>query len=135
MPGVATSAMAENQTKTDSIGLQLKVECWYEQQELPEAWSSSPFPLQLKHNPVTFHMCHISDHKNCRQKNPGKQRSDRLMCLDKAVVGQRGGGVPTIEHENCTKNVQLLTAKTFTQERELSFATNESNLNFRMCHI
>ena len=37
MPGVATSAMAENHTNTDSIGLQLQVACWYEQEELPEA--------------------------------------------------------------------------------------------------
>ena len=37
MPGVATSAMAENHTKTDSIVLQLQVVCWYEQEELPEA--------------------------------------------------------------------------------------------------
>jgi len=37
MLAVATSAMAENHTKTDSIGLQLQVECWYEQEELPEA--------------------------------------------------------------------------------------------------
>ena len=37
VPGVAKSAMAENHTKTDSIGLQLQVECWYEQEELPEA--------------------------------------------------------------------------------------------------
>ena len=29
--------MAENNTKTDSIALQLQVECWYEQEELPEA--------------------------------------------------------------------------------------------------
>ena len=51
-PGVATSAMTENQTKIDIIGLHLQVECWYEQ-ELPEA--CSPFPLQSKHNPVTSH--------------------------------------------------------------------------------
>jgi hypothetical protein len=29
--------MAENHIKTDSIGLQLEAECWYEQEELPEA--------------------------------------------------------------------------------------------------
>ena len=29
--------MAENHTKTDSTPLQLQVECWYEQEELPEA--------------------------------------------------------------------------------------------------
>ena len=28
--------MAENHTKTDSIGLQLQVELWYEQEDLPE---------------------------------------------------------------------------------------------------
>ena len=33
----ATSAMAENHPKTEGIGLQLQVECWYEQEELPEA--------------------------------------------------------------------------------------------------
>ena len=37
MPGVATSAMAETHTKTDSIGLQLQMVCWYEHEELPEA--------------------------------------------------------------------------------------------------
>ena len=36
-PDVRNShAMAENHTKIDSIGLQLQVECWYEQEELPE---------------------------------------------------------------------------------------------------
>ena len=34
MPRIATSAMAENHIKTDSIELQLQVECWYEQEEL-----------------------------------------------------------------------------------------------------
>ena len=29
--------MAENHTKSDSIELHLQVECWYEQEELPEA--------------------------------------------------------------------------------------------------
>ena len=29
--------MAENHIKTDSIGSQLEAECWYEQEELPEA--------------------------------------------------------------------------------------------------
>ena len=47
--------VAENHTKTDSIGLQPQVECWYEQEKLPEACSSSPFPLQSKHHPVTSH--------------------------------------------------------------------------------
>ena len=37
MPRIATSAMAENHIKTDSIGLQLQVERWYEQEELPQA--------------------------------------------------------------------------------------------------
>ena len=37
MLGVANSAMADNHIKTDSIGLQLEAECWYEQEELPEA--------------------------------------------------------------------------------------------------
>ena len=47
--------MAENHTKKDSIGLQLQVECWYEQEELPKALSSSPFSLQSKHNPAPSH--------------------------------------------------------------------------------
>ena len=42
--GVATPAMAENHTQTDSIGLQLQVECWYEQEELPK---HDPAPLSL----------------------------------------------------------------------------------------
>ena len=37
MPGVATSTMAENHTKTKGIGLQLRVECRFEQEELLEA--------------------------------------------------------------------------------------------------
>ena len=37
MPGVATSTMAENHTKIDSIGLQLQVVWWYEHEELPKA--------------------------------------------------------------------------------------------------
>ena len=32
--------VTENHTKTDSIGLQPQVECWYEQEELPETCSS-----------------------------------------------------------------------------------------------
>ena len=53
MPGVATSAMAENHTKTDSIRLQLQVECWYEQEELPEARLSSP-TIRAQPRNVTF---------------------------------------------------------------------------------
>ena len=51
-----------------------------------------PFPLQSKHNPVTSHF----DHKNCGQKNPEKRRSDGLMCLDKAVLGQKAVESPVI---------------------------------------
>ena len=37
MPAIATLTMAENHIKTDSIGLQLQAECWYEQEKLAEA--------------------------------------------------------------------------------------------------
>jgi hypothetical protein len=37
MPAIETSAMAGNHIKTNSIGLRLQAECWYEQEELPEA--------------------------------------------------------------------------------------------------
>ena len=33
----ATLTMAESHIKTDSIKLQLQAECWYEQDELPQA--------------------------------------------------------------------------------------------------
>jgi hypothetical protein len=52
MPTMATLTMAENHIKTDSIGLQLQVECWYEQEELPQEGSSPLFPLQSQHNRV-----------------------------------------------------------------------------------
>ena len=37
MAAIATSAMAENHIRTNSIGLQLQAEFWYAQQELPQA--------------------------------------------------------------------------------------------------
>ena len=52
MPTMATLTMAENHIKTDSIGLQLQVECWYEQEGLPQEGSSPLFPLQSQHNRV-----------------------------------------------------------------------------------
>ena len=37
MPAMATLTVAENHIKTVSVGLQLQAECWYEQEELPQA--------------------------------------------------------------------------------------------------
>ena len=36
--------------------------------------------------------------KTAVKKNPEKRRSDGLMCLDKAVLGQGGGGGQRIPH-------------------------------------
>ena len=52
---IATLTMAENHIKPNSIGLQLQAECWYEQEEPPQAWPSRLFPLQLEHNQVTLY--------------------------------------------------------------------------------
>ena len=38
MPGIATLTVAENHIKTDSIGLQLQAECWYQQEDLIQAY-------------------------------------------------------------------------------------------------
>ena len=55
MPVVATSAMAENHIKTNSIGLQLQVEYWYEQEGRPQGCSAPPFALPSEHNRITLH--------------------------------------------------------------------------------
>ena len=64
MPVIATSAMAENHIKTNSIGLQLQAECCYEQEELPQALSST---CSLYHRSTTASH-YISDHKNAVRK-------------------------------------------------------------------
>ena len=84
MPGVATSAMAEHYTKTDSIGLQLQAECWYEQSMI-----QLPFPSTIKAQRGTVTFLTI---KIMVRKNPEKQQSDRLMRLDKTALGQGGRG-------------------------------------------
>ena len=56
MPAIATLTMAENHIRTDSIGLQLQAECWYEQEELT----------------ATNVSCYIFDHENHGQKKPRK---------------------------------------------------------------
>ena len=75
LPVIATLTMVANRTKTNSIGLQLQAECWYEQEELPQASSY-----------------YISDHKKSGQRKPRKRRSDEVLCLDKPVLLQEGVG-------------------------------------------
>ena len=81
--------MAENHTQADSIGLQLQVECWYEQEELWRSMIQLPLPSTPEAQPrnVTFLTM-----KTVVRKIQKNRRSDGLMCLDKAVLGQRGGG-------------------------------------------
>ena len=56
MDVTATPAMAEKHIKPNSIGLQSQAEHWYEQEEVPQARSSPPFPLTIRAQPrrVTF---------------------------------------------------------------------------------
>ena len=56
-----------------------------------------PDPFSL-YNRSTTASHYVSDHKNGVQKKPEKRRSDGLLCLDKAVLAQGGGGGLSLLH-------------------------------------
>ena len=88
MPAIATSAMAENHIKTDSIGGQLQAECGYEQEGLPKAWSSPPFL-----SAIAAQLCHVAflTAKSAIRQNQ-ENRGLTGSLLGQGSVGTRGGG-------------------------------------------
>ena len=76
--------MAAIHINTNSIGLQLQAECWYEQEE---GHKHDPAPFSL-YNQGTTTSRYTSDDKKHSQKKPGKQPTDRgrawtSQCLHK----------------------------------------------------
>ena len=56
----------------------------------------APFPLYKRSTKASRY---ISDHKNRGQKEPGKQQSDEVPCLDTPVLAQWGpGGTAIADH-------------------------------------
>ena len=95
MTAIATLAMAENHINTNSIGLQLQAECWYEQKELPQP-GSSPIFLQSEHNGITLH----SDYKN-RGSGKTRKTTDRVPWTSWCLCKGGGGGGITELSDGC----------------------------------
>ena len=109
MDVTATPAMAEKHIKPNSIGLQSQAEHWYEQEEVPQARSSPPFPLTIRAQPrrVTFLTTTTAFREN--------RENDRQMgslCLDKPVLAQRGRGSCPRRHEQLAVEGNKRTART-----------------------
>ena len=83
--------MAENHTKTDSIGLQLQVECWYEPRGTTKSMIQLNFPSTIEAQTRTVTFLTIKSVVRKIQKNDDQTGSCAWtrQCLDK---GRGGGG-------------------------------------------